>query len=63
MEKKVLDARRIFFERGVKVKSMGVSAEFEGALEDCRAGAGSEATVEERPSPIDDDFGGIEVVF
>ncbi len=42
---------------------MRVSAEFERALEDCRAGAGPEAAIEERAGPIGDDFGGIEIVF
>ena len=63
MEKKILDAGRIFLEGRIEVKSVGVGAKFEGALEDCGAGARSEAAVEEGPSPIDDDFGGIEVIF
>ncbi len=42
---------------------MGVSAEFERALEDRRAGARTKAAVEEWASPVRDDFGWIEIVF
>ncbi len=42
---------------------MGVRTEFQRALEDRGARAWAEAAIEERASPIDDDLGGIEIVF
>jgi len=42
---------------------VGIRGELKSALELTTARAGTEATIEERASPIDDDFGGIKIVF
>src|SRR6266851_1937325 len=63
VQKHVLDARGEFFKRRFEIKAVGVSAEFERALEDRRAGARTKAAVEEWASPVRDDFGWIEIVF
>ncbi len=42
---------------------MGVGAKLDGPFEKRGAGAGAEATVEERTRPVDDDAGGIEIIF
>jgi len=51
------------FKRRFQIEAVGVSAEFEGALENRGAGARAEAAIEERARPISDDPGGIEIVF
>src|SRR5882762_128416 len=61
--KHVLDARGKFFKRSFEIEAVGVGAEFECALENCRARAWAEAAIEERAGPVGDDLGRIEIVF
>src|SRR6266852_2519523 len=58
-----LHARRLFLESNLQVKAVGISAKLERPLEKGRTGAGAEAAVEERASPVRDDARGIEIVF
>src|SRR5712692_6321988 len=63
VQEHVLDASGEFLKRRFEIEAVRISAEFERAFENRRAGARAEAAIEEGTGPVIDDPGGIEIVF
>jgi hypothetical protein len=59
----ILRFARKFFERRIQIESVSGGGNSQRALQIRRAGAGTKASFEKRLGPINDDFGGIEIVF
>ena len=63
VQQEILDAWRKLLERRLEVEAVSVGGQLQRALEHRGAGAGSQAAIEQRPRPVDDDARRIEIVF